>query len=204
MPTQENLSELATELQSRIPECLDDLSESPQNILLHNKCIGAIATYVFVNTGHRYSVVINMLPQEVTKVQVSGDKVVIHVKDHKTAGSFGRVNMALSKKEYQWLHQFAQLRCELPGFRSLVKTFFFTSSGKPFRKLNDTVMDTCLNCGMPKAFTMSQLRSGVLTCIERGLPEDQRRLVSHMMCHSVETADRFYVAEPELAELHVG
>nr|XP_023659179.1 uncharacterized protein LOC111839470 isoform X2 [Paramormyrops kingsleyae] len=110
MPTQENLSELATELQSRIPECLDDLSESPQNILLHNKCIGAIATYVFVNTGHRYSVVINMLPQEVTKVQVSGDKVVIHVKDHKTAGSFGRVNMALSKKEYQWLHQFAQLR----------------------------------------------------------------------------------------------
>ncbi|XP_023665084.1 uncharacterized protein [Paramormyrops kingsleyae] len=65
-------------------------------------------------------------------------------------------------------------------------------------------METTTSCGMPRPYSVSAIRSTVSTCIHKSLSEEQRRLVARIMCHSTETADRFYVAEPEFHELQRG
>ncbi|XP_048826030.1 uncharacterized protein LOC125704485 [Brienomyrus brachyistius] len=55
---------------------------------------------------------------------------------------------------------------------------------------------------MQRSFTISDIRTAVSTCIERNLPPDHRRLVARLMCHTIDTADRFYVADPDIQDVH--
>ncbi|XP_023678495.1 uncharacterized protein [Paramormyrops kingsleyae] len=200
MPQRGDLAALLTELRGKIPDCLDDLAESPLDIAIRNSCIGCLVTLLFSISGHRSSVIINMTLEEYNAAHPEGDFMVISVANHKTSGTFGRAKIALTEREHSWLQRFAQLRPRLPGFCHQPATFFFAASGQPFRKVNKVVTQTCLACGLPRGFSVSEIRTGVSTCIQRNLPEKQRQLVARLMCHSTQTADRFYVAEPDGAD----
>ncbi|XP_072563949.1 uncharacterized protein [Paramormyrops kingsleyae] len=171
MPTRDDLCDLITELRSRIPDALDALSEDPSNINIRNKTIGALATYIFVCTGHRVSVLVNLTTVEFQECQVIDDQYVINVSSHKTSASFGRAKIALTSREHFWIQQFNEMRPKLPGYCYNPVTLFFSSSGEPLNKLCELVQKACLDCGMPRGFGVT---------------------------------DRFYVAEPELADLHRG
>nr|XP_023665080.1 uncharacterized protein LOC111842576 [Paramormyrops kingsleyae] len=204
MPTRNDLRELITTLRGRIPEFLDELSEDPSCINTRNEAIGALATYIFICTGHRVSVLVNLTLTEFNECQEIDNLYVINVSSHKTSGSFGRAKIALNNREYLWMQQFVQMRRRLSGYHHNPGTFFFSSSGEPLKKLCELVRKTCLDCGMCRGFSVTEIRSAVATCAQRNLPDDQRRLVAQIMCHSLTTADKFYVAELEVNDLQRG
>ncbi|XP_072556238.1 uncharacterized protein [Paramormyrops kingsleyae] len=184
MPQRGDLAALLTELRGKIPDCLDGLAESPLDITVRNSCVGCLVTLLFAISRHRSSVLINMTLEEFNVAHPEGDYMVISVANHKTSGTFGRAKICLTQREHSWLR-----RPRLPGFCHQPAIFFFVASGQPFRKLNNVVTQTCLACGLPWGFSVSEIRTGVSTCIQRNLPEKQRQ-----------TADRFYVAEPDGAD----
>ncbi|XP_048861773.1 uncharacterized protein LOC125730672, partial [Brienomyrus brachyistius] len=139
---------------------------------------------------------------EFKNAKVQENRVVISVASHKTSGTYGRAYITLSLREHSWLTQFEDLRPFLAGHSRRPETFFFSSSGQPFYKLGDLVRQTCKGNGMQRSFTISDIRTAVSTCIERNLPPDHRRLVARLMCHTIDTADRFYVADPDIQDVH--
>lgn len=76
------------------------------------------------------------------------DEYIINAKYHKTASTYGRTKLALTKEEYLELEHFNRLQTAFPGFNSEVTTFFFNCAGGELEKMDETVTDVWEECGV--------------------------------------------------------
>lgn len=58
---------------------IEALTEDPSSVRYRNKFIVSLATYIFVNSGHRTCVIMNLLASEVSEAEISQGTVMIHV-----------------------------------------------------------------------------------------------------------------------------
>ncbi|XP_078022949.1 uncharacterized protein LOC117259941 isoform X1 [Epinephelus lanceolatus] len=184
-----------------IPKSLNKLKKDPLRDTYLRQSVGLLAGYLFTLSGHRKGVLVSLLEKEVLKCERSGDDYVIYAKSHKTAATYGRAKLALTKAEYTWLTDFAKLRPLLPGYSPEVPTFFFNSAGGELEKMGDMVTDIWHKAGVPDV-TITLVRSSLSTLAQRRLEPSQRSKVTHSMCHSTSTSDKFYVGEESVSEAH--
>nr|XP_055062880.1 uncharacterized protein LOC129445914 [Misgurnus anguillicaudatus]XP_055062881.1 uncharacterized protein LOC129445914 [Misgurnus anguillicaudatus] len=113
--------------------------------------------------GQRCCVYQNMTIEEVRNAVHSSDTWLINVNMDKTNQAFGPAQIALSKEEYAWFTRFLEIKNELVGGPG-AKFFFFTSSTKACKNLNNYFQAVLVDIGLPGSPTFTDLRSAIVTC----------------------------------------
>ncbi|XP_065114058.1 uncharacterized protein [Paramisgurnus dabryanus] len=141
--------------------------------------------------GHRCGVYQNMTIEEVRNAVHTSDTWLINVNMHKTNQAFGPAQIALSKEEYGWFTRFLEIKDDLVGGPGAT-FFFFTSSKKPCKNLNNYFQAAWADMGLPGSPTFTDLRSAIATHARNAADTESRTKMARFMCHDTRTADKFY------------
>lgn len=80
---------------------------------------------------------------------------------HKTNQSFGPAQIAVSEEEFGWFQRFLAMKDDLVGGNSAV--YFFTSTQKPCKYLNNYFQAAWAEMGLPESPTFTDVRSAIAT-----------------------------------------
>ncbi|KAK5875399.1 hypothetical protein CesoFtcFv8_027880 [Champsocephalus esox] len=117
LPSKAEIASCKLAAARRIPELLELMASKPTNatrflfygyITLHWSCFH----------GHRPGVYANLTDQEVIEGRHQGDEQqghLIHIKNHKTAGSFGEAQLYLEAGEFAWMERWLEVKKGLKG-----------------------------------------------------------------------------------------
>ncbi|KAG7460028.1 hypothetical protein MATL_G00216780 [Megalops atlanticus] len=186
----------------KIPRLLAKLRRHPKNRDVFADTVGFLLGYMYMLTGHRKEVLINMTTKDFNQCKSDPRGVyLVSITWHKTSAKFGRASLLLRKDELEWFIKFSAVRSSLPGYGEKPKTFFFNSSGHPLNRVRDYIVKVWSSLHLPGTPTVTLIRSSLATLVS-DLPENKRQQVARATCHDVATAERFYVAELDTQKSH--
>ena len=120
---------------------------------------------------------------------------VMSVPDHKTSATHGPANVVVTVQQLQRIYELVTMSEELFGAQG--GPLFLATNGKPAKstsQMNKWLGQAWAQSGCEKAyghFSVTKVRKSVTTAMRQHQPDIGERL-AEQLCHSKETADRYY------------
>lgn len=172
----------------------DEMEKGPSLTALH-RFTGYFSALVCSIYGHRPGVLTNMTVNEVVRARTVGDSVqgdgyIISVDNHKTSRKFGAAQFFLTDTEFSWLERWLQLRQLWKPTTSLV---LITHDGRgPVKNLVRHMQEVWGEMRLPGRPTFTDIRTAVSGHVKIHHQSEVRDELARLMCHSTETANKYY------------
>ncbi|KAA0710780.1 hypothetical protein E1301_Tti022388 [Triplophysa tibetana] len=185
----ESLCKFLSGARRHIPRLMEAFAKAPRLGVMF-KLQGFLSGYMSILTGHRRCVLLNMTALEVSRAGTARDGYrVISVKHHKTAAFFGEAKVTLSPLEYSWT-------TGMISQRSVVSDFVFcTAQGSMCLPLLTHFRAAWRRLRLPEDLGFTVVRNSIITHAHGRLPLRKRECLARALCHNVQTALRYYVAD---------
>ncbi|KAA0719548.1 R2 Retrovirus-related Pol polyprotein from type I retrotransposable element [Triplophysa tibetana] len=174
---------------SKFPRMIEAFAREPTLGVMF-RLQGLLSGYMSILTGHRRCVLINMTAVEVGRAGTTQDRFrVISVKHNKTAAFFGEAKVTLSPVEYTWM-------TDIISHRSVVSEYAFcTAQGNRCMVLLSHFRVAWRRLGLPERLDFMMIRDSIITHAHVRQSRRQRECLARALCHNMQTALRYYVAD---------
>ena len=176
-------------------QVVDGLLQDPRKIL---RCTGVdlvhatMAWPLLLNCGVRTGVIRNMLVSEVLQAKVYNSRVIVHVKDHKTADHYGPYRIILKLLEYTMIVNYIKNRSEESAYVFCTKQGKQSSYASVARKMKSLFKLYGL-----ERLKINTMRKFITTQVHKSGNEISIEATANLLKHSVRTARRDYKAKQQ-------